>query len=100
MTSFSRRMFLGSAAAVSAGFLGLRRFALADLDEEALAGDGDGYGPILPDPDEVLSLPQGFSYKIISRLGDRMDDGFRPGQSGRHGLLPRCRRPHGLGPQS
>jgi len=76
MTNYSRRLFLGSAAAVSAGFLGLRRFAMADLDEEALAGDGDGYGPILPDPDEVLSLPKGFSYKIISRLGDRMDDGF------------------------
>ena len=35
-----------------------------------------GYGALVPDPAGIFDLPQGFSYKIISRFGDRMDDGF------------------------
>ena len=34
-----------------------------------------GYGPLLPDPAGILDLPKGFSYRVISALGDRMDDG-------------------------
>ena len=34
------------------------------------------FGPLVPDPEGVLDLPQGFSYRVISRLGDMMDDGF------------------------
>jgi secreted PhoX family phosphatase len=34
-----------------------------------------------PDPAGVLDLPEGFSYRILERRGDPMDDGFRvPGQ--------------------
>jgi len=33
------------------------------------------YGPLLPDPDGILDLPQGFSYRILSSLGDNMSDG-------------------------
>lgn len=46
------------------------------------AGAGTGLGPspllgaLVPDPAGVLDLPPGFSYRVISRLGDRMDDGF------------------------
>lgn len=36
-----------------------------------------GYGPLLQDPAGLLDLPQGFSYRVISRLGDAMDDGAR-----------------------
>lgn len=32
-------------------------------------------GPLLPDPDGVLDLPEGWRYRIISRFGDAMDDG-------------------------
>ncbi len=35
-----------------------------------------GYGPLSPDPDNILDLPEGFSYKVISALGDKMDDGY------------------------
>ena len=35
-----------------------------------------GYGPLVADPAGLLDLPQGFSYRIISRLGDMMDDGL------------------------
>ena len=31
---------------------------------------------MLPDPDKILDLPKGFSYRIISRKGERMNDGF------------------------
>ncbi|OZA92578.1 MAG: phosphatase, partial [Erythrobacter sp. 34-65-8] len=35
----------------------------------------DGYGALVPDPAGLLDLPQGFSYRVISSLGDAMDDG-------------------------
>ena len=34
-----------------------------------------GYGALVPDKAGLLDLPQGFSYRVISRLGDAMDDG-------------------------
>lgn len=69
----SRRRFL-SISAVSIGFVGLQRFThnpLADFVAGKL-----GYGPLQNDPEGIFNLPQGFSYKIISRKGDKMDDGF------------------------
>ena len=41
----------------------------------AAAGDFAGYGALQPDPAGLLDLPEGFSYRVISRLGDAMDDG-------------------------
>ena len=35
-----------------------------------------GTGSLRPDPDELLDLPDGFSYRIVSKSGDTMDDGF------------------------
>ncbi len=37
-----------------------------------------GYSPVgdlVPDPAGLLDLPRGYSYRVISRLGDAMDDG-------------------------
>ncbi|WP_284126634.1 alkaline phosphatase PhoX [Parerythrobacter aestuarii] len=42
----------------------------------ASATNGAGYGPLVPDPAGLLDLPAGFSYRVISRLGDAMDDGL------------------------
>jgi secreted PhoX family phosphatase len=39
------------------------------------AGGFAGYGALQPDPAGLLDLPPGFSYRVISRLGDAMDDG-------------------------
>ena len=36
----------------------------------------DRYGPLLRDPHRILDLPEGFRYRVISRTGDRMADGF------------------------
>ena len=35
-----------------------------------------GYGPLIDDPNGLLALPSGFSYQVISRLGEAMDDGL------------------------
>jgi len=34
-----------------------------------------GYGELIPDPSGMLDLPRGFSYRVISSLGDAMTDG-------------------------
>jgi secreted PhoX family phosphatase len=34
-------------------------------------------GDLRPDPDKILDLPDGFSYRIVSRAGDNMSDGLR-----------------------
>ena len=39
------------------------------------AGSLAGYGALVPDPAGLIDLPEGFSYRVVSRLGDRMDDG-------------------------
>ena len=39
--------------------------------------DENGVGPLRPDPRQLLDLPDGFSYRIVSKAGDRMDDGFK-----------------------
>jgi uncharacterized protein len=68
----SRRSFtLGSAA-----FAGLAVAACASAGLRGGAGPGLGYGPLRADPAGLLDLPEGFSYRIISRFGDRMDDGW------------------------
>jgi len=37
---------------------------------------GAGFGPLRRDPDGLLDLPRGFSYKIVSVAGKKMTDGF------------------------
>lgn len=76
MTS-SRRNFLTHASGVAAGFLGLNRYLQAQDAPSAL----ERYGALVPDAHKILDLPAGFQYRVLSRLGDRMSDGYRvPGQ--------------------
>ncbi|MDX2147733.1 MAG: DUF839 domain-containing protein [Planctomycetota bacterium] len=85
--SLSRRHFLHRGAAFALGFGGLH--ALMGMGPRALAGfagrgvgpgsspaAGVGYGPLVRDPRRIFDLPAGFSYTIISRAGERMDDGL------------------------
>ncbi len=70
--TLSRRKF-GLAALTSLAFSGMSRRALA---AESYRNEASGYGLLQPDPAGLLDLPQGFSYHVVSRFGDRMDDGF------------------------
>ncbi len=71
----TRRSFLG---ATGLAFLGLQRYTLAGPSARVI----EPFGPLLKDPKGVLDLPEGFSYKILAKRGERMDDGFKvPGQA-------------------
>jgi secreted PhoX family phosphatase len=83
--AISRRQFVRGAA-VSAGFLGLSRYLGAQGAGTApgigpglqpYLGEIEGYGPLVADPRRILDLPKGFAYRILSRTGDPMSDGFR-----------------------
>src|SRR5687767_13137542 len=68
----TRRDFIRNTSIVSLGFLGLNQFVSAcEKFSESV-----GYGPLLPPEDGILSLPKGFSAKVISRKGDIMSDGL------------------------
>lgn len=72
-----RRDFLNTCGAVSLGFLGLHglmgRTANASPTPSQIV---EGFGRILPDPHGILDLPEGFTYRVISRSGNVMSDGF------------------------
>lgn len=71
----SRRQFTLGAGAMA--FTGLATsFMGKSATAEIQLATVEGYGPLLPDPNKLLDLPAGFSYKIISQLGDKMSDGF------------------------
>jgi len=71
----TRRAFLHSMLAVTLGFRGLRSLLAAEPGRTA-AAPGPGYGPLIPDPNKLLDLPERFTYTVVSRAGERMDDGF------------------------
>jgi secreted PhoX family phosphatase len=80
----TRRDFLRQSLAVSVGFHGLHMLVAqggplsARRPNEPL---DPGFGSLVSDPRRIIDLPAGFSYTIISRRGDKMDDGLLvPGQ--------------------
>lgn len=42
------------------------------------AGKGVGYGPLVPDPAGILSLPKGFSYEIVAKSGSTVLESGQP----------------------
>ena len=73
----SRRNFLVGAGAVSLGFGGLHRlFAATNMAPPNVSAMPLRYGPLKADPAGLFDLPDGFSYKIVSRAGKLMTDGF------------------------
>jgi uncharacterized protein len=77
----SRRTFMGGTATAGLGFVfagsgSLEAFA---RPSSALTRTARGYGPLIADPQGILALPQGFSYKLIARSGVSMTaDGVHP----------------------
>ncbi len=87
MNPITRRHFMSRSSSVALGFAGLsaslaRGSTTSLLDALISAGDSAiGFGPLVADPNGIIDLPAGFSYNIISKIGDRMDDGFHvPGK--------------------
>ena len=73
MITPNRRRFL---AATGTAFAGLYLSACAPRGTSVASASATGRVPsLVPDPAGVLDLPEGFSYRVLSRLGDAMDDG-------------------------
>jgi uncharacterized protein len=76
----SRRDFIRISGIATLGFMGLDQWLKSPVEAAALRTGAAGYGPLVQDPEGLLNLPKGFTYKIISRQGEQMDDGlFVPG---------------------
>ena len=60
----------------STAFAGLAVSGCATSSGSRASSRVTGYGPLEPDPAGLLDLPRGFSYRVISSLGDRMNDGL------------------------
>ena len=79
----NRRLFLRDSAIVSLGFMGLLSCRATFRDQQQ---SGAALFGLSNDPEAYLDLPPGFSYRVISRVGTNMSDGF---------LVPG--RPDGMG---
>ncbi|WOK09168.1 DUF839 domain-containing protein [Imperialibacter roseus] len=81
-----RRTFLYQTSVVSLGFLSLSRCVQKgrDTTESTVL-------PLKADPEKYLDLPEGFSYKVISKAGKTMNDGLRvPGRADGMGAFTRA----------
>jgi len=84
MIASRRHLVTGSAAALA--FAGLARLAGAqdrpetvtadELEADVYHSEVTGYGRLVRDPAGLFDLPEGFSYTVVSRAGDRMSDGL------------------------
>ncbi|MBC9711914.1 DUF839 domain-containing protein [Streptomyces sp. TRM66268-LWL] len=84
---FARRSALTGAGVALAGTAGVLATTDGALASQEVTGaghggrpDGPGYGPLVPDPEGILALPAGFTYKIITYSGKtKLDSGeFTP----------------------
>lgn len=75
----TRRTFIKQSSAISLGFFGLQSFIMKgcnDAPDDVLQKFNMPYGQLFADEKQMLKLPKGFTYKIISRQGDKMTDGL------------------------
>jgi secreted PhoX family phosphatase len=73
-----RRRFLGATSTAFAALAAsgcVSRVAGTAASAPRAASSFAGYGALVPDPAGLLDLPQGFSYRVLSKLGAAMDDG-------------------------
>jgi secreted PhoX family phosphatase len=73
-----RAVLQGGGAAALGAIAGCAGGAAQPISEESVA---DAPSPLPADPQGILELPEGFTYQVLSRTGDRMHDGYRtPGR--------------------
>ena len=79
-----RRQFLSATASAFAAL------SLSGcMTRGAMPSSFAGYGPLVPDPQGLLDLPEGFTYRLLSSLGDAMSDGGTvPDKADGMGCLP------------
>lgn len=76
---FSRRQFNFGLGSVAFGGIATRACAqIPPMSRNEVAG----YGAMVRDPNNLIDLPKGFSYRVISRFGNVMDDGHVVPNSG------------------
>ncbi len=72
--SADRRQFLTATGTAFAALMASGCMTRGAVIAPGISGFAD-YGPLRRDPAGLLDLPDGFSYRVISSLGDRMNDG-------------------------
>jgi secreted PhoX family phosphatase len=77
-SSVSRRGFLGATAAGGLGIVFAGSIEAIAGPAAAATRASVGYGPLVADPAGILSLPAGFSYKIVARAGVTMLESGQP----------------------
>lgn len=69
-----RRKFISQSSLVALGFMGLHKFVFSNPINTRYAYYK--YGKLQQDIQGIVDLPEGFTYKIISTVGEKMNDGF------------------------
>ncbi len=84
----NRRSFLKKSGLTFFSLFALKDAIAGEINISFLSNDIKeiGYGALIKDPNKIIDLPKDFSYKIISRSGGKMTDGF---------YVPAC--PDGMG---
>jgi secreted PhoX family phosphatase len=78
--AFNRRSFIKSTALAFAGSGSIAQVVLSTSPASARPqAPFKGYGPLVVDPNGLLDLPKGFSYRVLSREGDSMGASLVPG---------------------
>ncbi len=73
----SRRAFMASATALAlAGYAQRAHAVSTGFVDGPSRNEVFGYGPMKKDPYGLLDLPEGFSYRVVSQVGQTMDDGL------------------------
>lgn len=79
-STISRRGMLGALGGLGVAVTGSID-AIAAPEAMALARRSAGYGPLVPDPAGVLSLPADFSYKVVAKAGETLLESGEPSPS-------------------
>ncbi|GBL03180.1 hypothetical protein KUL10_04610 [Glaciecola sp. KUL10] len=72
----NRRQFNKGLLAVALGGLASHLSANDKIKFNQMMAEQSAYGPLVEDPKGILDLPARFSYQIISRLNEPMNDGL------------------------
>jgi secreted PhoX family phosphatase len=75
MTLTRRQLLTRTSLGAGVLFAGAASDLLAVRPSFAAVPDVFGYGDLVPDPDGLLDLPRGFSYRALSRTGETFSDG-------------------------